>query len=118
MGKTKDKNPMELCQHIVNNMENIIRDQSQENYNLKQENKWLKSILDKQFQILCLYFQGCKQTFKEDEDNAPNYYDMLCSLRKACKGVGISLETSQMLSTLDYIYNRDKAVAERNTNDK
>lgn len=106
----KDKNPIEAYEHILLNMQNVLREQSEENYRTRKENEWLKVILDKQFQVLCLFFQGCKQSFKEDKKSAINYYSRLTALLKECSGLGLSYETNEMLEWLDYLHKRNKAV--------
>lgn len=103
----KDKNTIEAYKYFLTNMQNVLKEQSEENYRIRKENEWLRIILDKQFQVLCLYFRGCKQSFEEDDKNAIDYYSRLTALFKECGGLGLSYETNKMLEWLDYLHERN-----------
>lgn len=93
-----DKEKDSLVSLFVN-MQEILNEQAKENRQIKDENKWLKLILDKQFQLLCLFYQNRKQSFAEVETN-PSYYAKLTGLLKECNGLKISSETAEILSGL------------------
>lgn len=103
----KDKNTIETYKYFLTNLQNVLKEQSKENYRIRKENEWLRVILDKQFQMLCLYFQGCKQSFEENDKNAIDYYSRLTALLKECGGLGLTYETNEMLEWLDYLHKRN-----------